>query len=172
MYGKVKSVDGIPIWDYLKNNAANKETSLTNKDFGKFAEIVGRRITWNFNKSGILNEVFPNISIITANRKNLKVGDISYVISYKDNGGYKQKVAIFEVKHGRVWIGKYQFEKYCRILTDPKSYFPKAEDVKIIFMMFNDIDTKNKTANYTLRELDKELAYKFLENEKNVVHEL
>jgi glutathione peroxidase-family protein len=59
---KVKDIDGIPIWEYLKNNAVKKETELTNKDFGKFSEIIGSRITWNFNKSGILNDVFPNIS--------------------------------------------------------------------------------------------------------------
>ena len=167
MVDKVKNVDGVPIWEYLKNDVSIKETSLTNKDFGKFAEIIGKRITWNYKESGILNEVFPTIFIISANRKNLRVGnlrvgDIGYVISYKDNGEYKQKVVIFEIKHGRIMIGKYQFEKYCRILTDPKSYFPKAEEVKIVFMMVNDIDTKNKTANYYLKELDREFAYKFL----------
>lgn len=172
MDDKVKDIDGIPIWEYLKNNAVNKETLLTNKDFGKFAEIIGKRITWNFGKSEILNDVFPDISIISANRRNLGVGDIGYVISYKDsrdgwdggdNGEYKQKVVIFEVKRGRILIGKYQFEKYCRILTDPKSYFPKAEEVKVVFMMIDNIDTKNKTANYSLKELDKELARKFLD---------
>ena len=162
MVDKVKNVDGVPIWEYLKNDVTIKGTSLTNKDFGKFAEIIGKRITWNYHESGILNEVFPDISIISANRKNLRVGDIGYVISYKDNGEYKQKVVIFEIKHGRILIGKYQFEKYCRILNDPKSYFPKAEEVKIVFMMINDIDTKNKTANYSLKELDKELACKYL----------
>ena len=166
MRNKVKDVDGIPIWEYLKDGVTIKETSLTNKDFGKFAETIGKRITWNFDKSGILNHVFPNISIISVNRKNLKVGDIGYVISYKDNEEYRQKVVIFEIKHGRIMIGKYQFEKYCRILVDPKLYFPKAEEVKIVFMMIDNIDTKNKTANYSLKELDKELAHKFLDNQQ------
>ena len=166
MTDKVKNVDGVPIWEYLKNNVTINEISLTNKDFGKFAEIIGKRITWNYHESGILNEVFPNISIISANRRNLGVGDIGYVISYKDNEEYRQKVVIFEVKHGRIMIGKYQFEKYCRILTDPKSYFPKAEEIKIVFMMIDNIDTKNKTANYCLKELERELACKFLSQSK------
>jgi hypothetical protein len=168
---KVKNIDGIPIWEYLKNDTTNKETSLTNKDFGKFAEIIASRITWNFVKSGILKDVFPDISIISVNRRNMKVGDLGYIISYKDSDDqYRQKVVIFEIKHGRVMIGKYQFEKYCRILINPKDYFPKADEVKIVFMMFNEIDTKNKTANYALRELDLELARKYLENEKVLIN--
>ncbi len=32
-------------------------------------------------------------------------------------------------------------------------------------MMFNEIDTKSKIVNYSLKELDKELAYKFFESD-------
>lgn len=158
-------IDGIPLWQYLKNehDSAKKNLELTNKDFGKFAEIIGKRITWNYGKTGILNDVFPNITIISANRRHLGVGDIGYIVSYKNNDGdFKQKVVIFEIKHGRLLIGKYQFGKYCRIVTEPENYFPKAEEVKVVFMMFEDINTIEKTAIYRLRELDKELARKFL----------
>lgn len=50
MFDKIK-IDNIPIWQCLKNDAINKETSLTNKDFGKFAEIIGKRIIWNAKKN-------------------------------------------------------------------------------------------------------------------------
>jgi DNA replicative helicase MCM subunit Mcm2 (Cdc46/Mcm family) len=103
----------------------------------------------------------------------LGVGDVAYKISYKKDdrkedgnekdGGYGQKIVIFEVKHGNILIGRFQFEKYCRIISDPKSYFPKAEDVSVIFMMFDQIDTLNKKASYSVYELDNELARKFLE---------
>lgn len=160
-------IDDIPIWKHLKNGATKKETGLTNKDSGKFAEIIGKRILWNFNKSKILNELFPNIDIISANRMTgLGVGDVAYKISYKKNGemddGYGQKIIIFEIKHGNILIGKFQFEKYCRIIIDPKNYFPKAEDVSVVFMMFDQIDTVNNKASYLIYELDKELAQKFL----------
>lgn len=164
-------IDDIPIWKHLRDGATKKETCLTNKDAGKFAEIIGSRILWNFNKSKILNEMFPNINIVSANRMTgLGVGDIAYKISYKKDdgndgkdGGYGQKIVIFEVKHGHILIGRFQFEKYCRIISDPKNYFPKAEDVSVIFMMFEQIDTLNKKASYSVYELDKELARKFLE---------
>lgn len=164
-------IDDIPIWKYLRDGATKKETCLTNKDAGKFAEIIGSRILWNFNKSKILNEMFPNINIVSANRMTgFGVGDVAYKISYKkDDGndgkdsGYGQKIVIFEVKHGNILIGRFQFEKYCRIISDPKNYFPKAEDVSVIFMMFDQIDTINKKASYSVYELDKELARKFLE---------
>jgi hypothetical protein len=164
-------IDDIPIWKHLKDGATKKETCLTNKDAGKFAEIIGSRILWNFNKSKILNEMFPDIDIVSANRMTgLGVGDVAYKISYKKDdgkdgkdGGYGQKIVIFEVKHGNILIGRFQFEKYCRIISDPKSYFPKAEDVSVIFMMFDQIDTLNKKASYSVYELDNELARKFLE---------
>ena len=157
-------IDDIPIWKHLKDGATKKETCLTNKDAGKFAEIIGGRILWNFNKSKILNEIFPNIDIISANRMTgLGVGDVAYKISYKKDDGYGQKIAIFEIKHGNILIGRFQFEKYCRIISEPKNYFPKAEDVSVIFMMFEQIDTLNKKASYSVYELDKRLALKFLE---------
>lgn len=117
-------------------------------------------------KTGILNYIFPNISIISAKRRT-GIGDVGYIISYKIDGKYRQKVIIFEIKHGRIWVKRHQFEKYCRIITQPEIYFPKADEVKIVFMMFNGIDIKNKTTDYSLRELDKELAHKFLENEND-----
>lgn len=46
MLNKVKNIEGVPIWEYLTNDAVNKDTTLTNKDFGRFAEIIGKRITW------------------------------------------------------------------------------------------------------------------------------
>lgn len=169
-------IDDIPIWRHLKDGATKKEICLTNKDAGKFAEIIGSRILWNFNKSKILNEMFPDIHILSANRMTgLGVGDVAYKISYKKNGGknggkddgkdgeYGQKIVIFEIKHGNILIGRFQFEKYCRIISDPKNYFPKAEDVSVIFMMFEQIDTLNKKASYSVYELDKELARNFLE---------
>jgi hypothetical protein len=166
-------IDDVPIWKHLKDGGTKKETRITNKDAGKFAEVVGGRILWNFNKSKILNEIFPNIDIVSANRMTgLGVGDIAYKISYKKhndakNGeeaeAYGQKIAIFEIKHGKILIGHFQFEKYCRIVREPKNYFPKAEDVSVIFMMFEQIDTLNKKAIYSIYELDNELARKFLE---------
>ena len=157
-------IDGIPIWKHLKDGATKKETCLTNKDAGRFAELIGGRILWNFNKSKILNEMFPDINIVSANRMTgLGVGDYIYQISYKKGDGYGQKIAIFEVKHGNILIGRFQFEKYCRIITDPKNYFPKAEDVTVIFMMFEQIDIINMKASYSIYELDNELARKFLE---------
>jgi hypothetical protein len=157
-------IDNIPIWKHLKDGATKKETCLTNKDAGRFAELIGGRILWNFNKSKILQEMFPDIDIVSANRvTGLGVGDYIYKISYKKGDGYGQKIAIFEVKHGRILVGHFQFEKYCRIIRDPKSYFPKAEDVTVIFMMFEEIDIINMKASYSIYELDNELARKFLE---------
>jgi hypothetical protein len=157
-------IDNIPIWKHLRDGGTKKETCLTNKDAGKFAEIIGSRILWNFNKSKILNELFPDIDIVSANRMTgLGVGDVAYKISYKKDDGYGQKIAIFEVKHGKILMGRFQFEKYCRIISDPKSYFPKAEDISVIFMMFDQIDILNKKASYSVYELDNELARKFLE---------
>lgn len=164
--GKVSQlkIDDIPIWKHLKDGATKKETCLTNKDAGRFAELIGGRILWNFNKSKILNETFPDIDIVSANRvTGLGVGDYVYKISYKKEDRYGQKIAIFEVKHGNILMGRFQFEKYCRIIREPKSYFPKAEDVTVIFMMFEEINIIDMKASYSIYELDNDLARKFLE---------
>lgn len=163
---KVQSlkIDDIPIWKHLKNGAVQKDVKLTNKDSGKFAEIIGSRILWNFKQSKILDEIFPDIEILSARRMaGLGVGDFVYQISYKKNEGYGQRIAIFEVKHGNIKLGRFQFEKYCRIIGQPKNYFPKSEDVRIIFLMFEQIDTLSMNSSYLYKELDKELAIKFLE---------
>ena len=176
---KVQSlkIDDVPIWKHLKGGALQKNVKLTNKDSGKFAEQIGGRILWNFKRSKILDDIFPDIEIVSARRMaGLGVGDFVYQISYKKNEGkgnegkgnegnvgYGQRIAIFEVKHGSIKLGRFQFEKYCRIISQPKNYFPKAEDVRVIFLMFEWIDTLSMNSSYLYKELDIELATKFLE---------
>lgn len=163
-------IDDVPIWKHLKDDATKREAQLTNKDSGKFAEIIGGRILWNFRQSKILNDIFPDIEIMSANRMTgLGVGDVTYKISYKKNEGFGQRIVIFEIKHGRILLGRFQFEKYCRIISQPENYFPKADDVRVIFLMFEEIDTLNQKASYSYKELDKELAIKFLEQQKETL---
>jgi hypothetical protein len=140
-----------------------KDVKLTNKDSGKFAEIIGSRILWNFKQSKILDEIFPDIKILSARRIFGLVGDFAYKISYKKDDGYGQRIVIFEVKHGIINIGRFQFEKYCKIISQPENYFPNAEEVRIIFLMFTQIDTLGMNSSFSYKELDKELAIKFLE---------
>lgn len=50
------------------------------------------------------------------------------------------------------------------MIKTPGEYFPKANEVKVIFLMFDQIDTMGCSASYSIGELDKNIALKILES--------
>lgn len=170
-----KMVDGIPIWQHLKNGAKKNNIKLVATDYGGLAEIVGKRVLNKLTeKGGILEDIFPGIEIISvqgspkirilANAK-IEMGDLVLEIDYKDSSGrFKKKVVIFEIKHGCFQIEQNQLRRYCFMINNPGAYFPKADELKVVFMMFDRINTMKSSASYSIQELDKELATKILEN--------
>lgn len=50
------------------------------------------------------------------------------------------------------------------MVNKPGEYFPKADELRVIFVMLDSIDTVNCSASYYIRELDKMLATKILES--------
>lgn len=168
-------VDGIPIWQHLKNDIVEKDIRLIGPDYGKFAEILGKRELRKLTKKeGILDKIiFPNISILsTKHMPRVKIeksslyerGDIALEVSYKNGTAFGKKVVIFEIKHGKFQIEQNQLRRYCAMIDDPAAYFPKADEVKVIYMMFSEIDTLSCSATYYMHELDKNLAHKILES--------
>jgi hypothetical protein len=170
-----KMVDGIPIWQHLKNGVKDNKVKLIGKDYGEFAETIGKRVLNKLTKKGgILDELFPEIEIISVHASpktriidgaKIELGDLTLEIDYKDGSGrFRKKIVIFEIKHGRFQIEQNQLRRYCFAINDPDAYFPKADEVKVVFMMFDRIDTVNGSAYYSISELDKEFATEILEN--------
>jgi hypothetical protein len=169
-------IDGIPIWQHLKNGAEEKQVKLTARDYGKFAEILGERILYKLTeKGGILKDMFPGTDIVSVQksprmrilaRAKVEMGDLALEISCKDSysGMFGKKIVIFEIKHGRAPIEQNQLTRYCSMINDPGEYFPKAGEVRVIFLFINVINTKKGSASYSICELGKDLATKILGN--------
>ncbi len=167
-------IDDIPIWQHLKNGAIENKLRLTGTDYGKFAEIIGKRILNKLTKKGgILTDIFPGIEIISVHRfprlrilnnAKIEMGDFALEIDYKDSGSFGKKIVIFEIKHGHFQIEQNQLRRYCFMIKNPGEYFSKANEVKVIFMMFDKIDTVGCSALYLTSELDKGLADKVLDS--------
>ena len=168
-------IDGIPIWRHLKSGATENKIKLIGADYGKFAEILGQRILDKLTENGgILEEICPEIDIVSiqssprtriSSNAKIELGDLILEISYKDNSGnFGKKVVIFEIKHGRFQVEQNQLRRYCSMINNPGEYFPKADEIKVIFMMFDKINTNKCSASYIMRELSKDLADKILKN--------
>lgn len=168
-------IDGMPIWQHLKNGAEESSIKLISKDYGKFAEILGERILYKLTrKGGILKDMFPEIDIVSVQksprmrifaRKKVEIGDLALEISYKDfSCKFGKKIVIFEIKHGKSPIEQNQLRRYCFMINSPGEYFPNADEVKVVFLMINVINTKKDSASYSICELCKDLARRILEN--------
>jgi hypothetical protein len=170
-----KMVDDIPIWQHLKNGVEDVNIKLVATDYGEFAEIVGRRVLNKLTeKGGILGDLFHEVEIISVqsspkirilHNAKIELGDLILEISYKDSSGkFGKKLVIFEIKHGHFQIEQNQLMRYCFMINSPGEYFPNANEVKVIFMIFDRINTMNGSASYHMKELDKTLVTKILEN--------
>lgn len=169
-------IDGIPIWQHLQCGGTENSVKLVATDYGKFAEIVGKRLLNKLTeKGGILKEIFSGIEILSVqsiakmrilSNAKIELGDLILEISYKNGEKFGKKVVIFEIKHGNFKIEQNQLRRYCFMINDPESFFPKADEVKIIFMMFKSINTNKGRASYIMHELGKDLAIKVLNSKE------
>lgn len=167
-------VDGIPIWQHLKIGSDENKIRLIGADFGKFAEIIGRRVLNELTeKGGILGDIFPGINIINIQRPSririvpnakIEIGDLILEIDYKNGIKFGKKIIVFEIKHGRFQIEQNQIRRYASMVNNPGEFFSKADELRVIFVMLDKIDTVNGSASYHIRELDKTLATKILES--------
>lgn len=156
------------------NGTKNNNIKLVGSDYGGFAEIVGERILNILTRNGILEEIFPSIEIISVHRSpririltnaKIEMGDLAMEVDYKDSSGrIRKKAVIFEIKHGRFQIEQNRLRRYCFMINNPDAYFPKTDEVKVVFMMFDRINTMKCSASYSMHELDKEFAMRILEN--------
>jgi len=161
--------DGMPIWMHLISNGEEHKTRIRGIDFGKLAEMIGRRELRNLIKfENLLDKVFQGIISISIHqktkksRRSLEYGDYCLEISYKKDGGYGKKILIVEIKHGKTEISQQQIHRYSNYIINPSAYFRKADEVKVIFMIFTEIDTLTASAFYSLSEFDKEFANKII----------
>lgn len=168
-------IDGVPIWKHLKGGVTENKIKLIGPDYGKFAEILGKRVLDKLtDRGGILVDIFPEIEIVSVQTSprvriltnaKIELGDLVLEISYKNcSGEFGKKVVIFEIKHGHFQIQQNQLRRYCLMINSPGEYFPKADEVKVIFMMFDRINTNKGSASYYMSELGKDLVTKILEN--------
>jgi len=170
-----RMVDSMPVWEHLKNGAKNTRINLKANDYGCFAEILGSRVLNDvFQRGEILRDVFPGIEIIATHpvkkfkileRAKIGLGDIVLEVDYKKDGVFGKKMAIFEIKHGKMMIDQNQLRRYCSMISNPGEYFKKADELKIIYMMFDKINTSNGSASYSIKEMGKDFAEKVLEQE-------
>ncbi len=170
-----KMIDSIPIWVHLRNGAEKTKINLMANDYGRLAEILGNRVLDNIlQKEGILDNMFSDIEIISTHfikkfrvleRAKIGLGDIVLEVDYKKDGAFGKKIVIFEIKHGKIIIEQNQLRRYCSMILKPGKYFHKADEVKVIYMIFDSIDTFNASAFYSIKEVDKDFARKVLEQE-------
>lgn len=168
-------IDSIPVWAHLKNGAEKTKISLKSVDYGKFAEILGSRILHNIlQRGGILDNIFHEIDIVSIHfirkfkvleRAKIGLGDTVLEVDYKKDGSFGKKIVIFEIKHGKVIIEQNQLRKYCSMILNPGEYFHKADEVKVVYMIFDELDTMNASVSYSIKEMDKDFARKILERE-------
>jgi hypothetical protein len=172
--------DGIPIWQHLMNNSQEYKTILKGSDYGKLAERIGKRELRKLIKfDNFLDKLFPDVTIISTNRRtkktqrSLEYGDYCVELSYMKHSDiwlpenskmkYGKKVLIIEIKHGKIEISQQQIRRYSKYIITPSAYFRKADEVKVIFMFFTEINTMNASAMYSLCEFNKEFANKIID---------
>lgn len=161
MKAKYELIDGIPIWVHLKNGAsADFVADLTAGDMGTIAERIGKRIlSQSLKDKYFLKIFFPTINVLST--KEIRIhgyGDYLVEVSYEDSNGYGKKMLLFEIKHGKVHISQQQIKKYSSLLLNPDQYFRKADEIKVIYMIFEMIDTVNKKVHYYFSELNKDFG--------------
>ncbi len=172
-----KMLEGIPLYKHLKSDSPESEIILYDHDYGKFAEILGKKMVNYLSKNGGFSNIFPGVSIISVSiirskrkkstrRHGTEIGDIAFEISYKNGDGYGKKILIFEIKFGVSHIKQPQFTRYCHMIDKPEEYFPKADEVKVIYIFFKKIDTVGGLATYQICELNKDLVNKILQTEE------
>lgn len=165
-------IDGLPLYKHIKSGSTEIETKLIDHDYGKFAEILGKKIINYSSKNGGFSDIFPGICIISINKimskrragckRGTEIGDSAYEISYKDGDKYGKKVVVFEIKYGASRIKQNQIGRYCDMIDKPGEYFPKADEVKVIYLFFSKIDTVTGLVSYRICELDEGLTNKIL----------
>ena len=164
-------LNGIPIWKNLKNNGTEHNLHIIGGDYGSFAERMGKReINKKIKYEKFIQDIFPDIDIVSIAKyykfknkhRSLEYGDYCIEISYhnKETNTYGKKILIIEIKHGKVQISQQQIKRYSEFIINPSAYFRKADEVKIIFMIFTEINTLNATASYFISEFNKEFANK------------
>jgi hypothetical protein len=169
-------IDGKPLYKHLKNDSQENEITLYDHDYGKFSELLGKKMVNYLSKNGGFSEIFPGICIlsiqkITSKKKKRRqggseFGDSAFELSYKDGDIYGNKIIIFEIKFGASRIKRQQFRRYCDMIDRPGEHFPKADEVKVLYIFFNKIDTIKGFASYQMCELDKEFVNKILQTEE------
>lgn len=166
-------IDGLPLHKHLKNGSHEDEMVLIDHDYGKFAEVLGKKMVNYASRNGGFSDIFPGICILSTHkimskrrtRHGPEIGDIAFELSYKEGDKYGKKIIIFEIKYGVSRIKRSQIRKYCDMTDKPGEYFPKADEVKVIYIFFNKIDTVSGFTSYQICELSKELANKVLQSE-------
>lgn len=170
-----KMVDSIPVWAHLKNGAEKTKIKLIANDYGKLAEALGNRVLNNIiQRGGILDNMFSEIEIVSVQfikkfkvleRAKIGLGDIVLEVDYKKDGAFGKKIVVFEIKHGKIMIEQNQLRRYCSMILNPGEHFDKADEVKVVYMLFDNIDTYNASAFYSIKEIDKDFARKVMEQE-------
>ena len=90
-------------------------------------------------------------------------------MSYKKDDTFGKKIVVFEIKHGKIIIEQNQLRRYCSMILKPGEHFHKADEVKVIYMLFDDLDTVNTSVFYSVQEIDKAFVRNVLENEPDGV---
>ena len=163
-----RMIDGIPMWQHLKNDVEEIQIHLQANDYGKLTEILGNRILQDMLQRGrIIDNIFPGIEIVRIHyvkkfkileRTKIGLGDVVIEVDYKKDDVFGKKIIIFEIKHGKFKIEQNQLRRYCSMILKPEEYFRKADELKVIYMLFDNIDTLNASAFYSIQEIDKDFA--------------
>ena len=155
-------IDGKPVWQHLKEGSKNGNIKLVAYDYGRLAEMIGQRVLYKLTDIGGLDKFFPDVNILSA--KKVIEGDYALEVAFQNGSKYGKNIIIFEIKHGKTQIRQQQLQRYCSMIIDPNKFFKKVDEIKIFFMLIDNIDTLRNFASYRMKELDKDLARKILTN--------
>ena len=167
-------IDGKPIWEHLLDNKRKEVTSsLDSYHYGKFAEIIGKKFLESATRreGGLLKDLFPDINILSTRRVNMgnKNGDFVIIIDCEKDGEFSKKVALFEIKHGKVCISQNQLRRYCHLIKFPYMLASKADELRVFYLIFSQImlNTISEKVDFSICELTKEFAEK-ISNGKSI----
>lgn len=160
-------IDGTPIWQHLKeNNSFDVNENITPIDNGKIAEIIGKRILAQkiFRDKTLVGSFYqdPNMYIYSLNKLN-DGGDYTVQINYERAGKFGKKILLFEIKNRAFSIQQSQIQKYSSMILYPSNYFAKADEVKVVYMVFDVIDTVQQKVHYYFSVLEPTIAKKIIE---------
>lgn len=155
-----KMVNDRPMWQNLEESGWVYQQKLRAIDYGFMAETLARSLLHDdVMKYRIIDGAFPDIEILATRHIHMPKENGNYIfeVDYTKDGKYGKKALILEVKHGKAMISQQQLRRYCDFTRNPSTFMKKADEVKIVYIFYNTIDTQRGICDIHISELSKSM---------------